>query len=547
VDSWIYPAIWRLYALGYLDRVFLNIRPWTRASIVPMLADVSQHLDARSRTSSDSSHDEALRLLNAIGRELHYSSVDECLLKEGDANLESAYTLMRGLSGTPLRDTYHLGSTIINDYGRPYANGFNSYTGISGYASAGRFVVYARGELQTAPSSSGYSTELASELSNVVDGITFLNPATGLPYYQATIPLGPTSSTVRGRFLEAYVAANLFGHAFSFGKQDQWLGPAQGSSMAYSNNAENIYGFQIDRTEPLRIPGLSRVTGPFRYSFLVGPMHGHAYMPPSGSTWVLPGTPWMHVEKISFRPTSNVEFGFERTVIWGGKGHAPITLHTFLRSFFSVSAPDPATKNSPEDPGARFSAFDFTYRLPFVRNWFTLYTDSEVHDDISPIDAPRRASIRPGLYLSHVPGLARLDVRAEAAYTDPPITNSQGGKFMYWEVIQRQGYTNNGALFGDWVGREDKGGQAWITYHLSGNEWIQASYRNQKAAKDFIAGGTTLNDFNFQVVKRIKKDIEVNGQFSLEHWKAPIYLAGQQNVTSTSVQVTWYPRGAVHF
>ena len=115
----------------------------------------------------------------------------------------------------------------------------------------------------------------------------------------------------------------------------------------------------------------------------------------------------MHVEKLSFRPTSNLELGFERTVIWGGKGHEPITLHTFLRSFFSTSAPTPAVKNSPADPGARFGAFDFTYRLPFLRNWLTLYSDSEVHDDVSPIDAPRRASIRPGLYLSHVPGIPK--------------------------------------------------------------------------------------------------------------------------------------------
>ncbi len=28
---------------------------------------------------------------------------------------------------------------------------------------------------------------------------------------------------------------------------------------------------------------------------------------------------------------------------------------------------------------------------------------------------------------------------------------------MYYEAIQRQGYTNNGQLFGDWIGREDKG------------------------------------------------------------------------------------------
>jgi hypothetical protein len=307
--------------------------------------------------------------------------------------------------------------------------------------------------------------------------------------------------------------------------------------MANSNNAENIYSFRINRIEPVRVPLLSLLTGPFRYEFMVGPLKGHSY----------PIDPWVHLEKVSFRPTENVEFGFERTVIWGGKGHEPINMKSFLRSFFSLTAPQPAVKDSPQDPGARFGAFDFSYRLPFVRNWLTLYSDSEVHDDVSPIDAPRRASWRPGLYLSHVPGIPKLDIRVEAASTDPPITNSRGGGFMYIETIQKQGYTNSGQLFGDWIGREDKGGQGWITYHLSGNEWIQLGIRNQKAEKDFLPGGTTLNNINFQVVKRIGKDFEINGNFSYEHWKAPIYLPGQQTVTATTIQLTWFPERKVSF
>lgn len=118
---------------------------------------------------------------------------------------------------------------------------------------------------------------------------------------------------------------------------------------------------------------------------------------------------------------------------------------------------------------------------------------------------------------------------------------------MYYEVIQRQGYTNNGCLIGDWIGREGKGGQGWITYHLSGNEWVQVGVRNQKVAKDFIPGGTTLNDINFQVVKRLREDLELNGQFTFEHWKAPIYLDGQQTVTSTTVQLTWFPKRRIPF
>ncbi len=546
VDSWVYPAMLRLYSLGFLDRTFLNMRPWTRASIGPMLQDVNNHLEREPAEHPSSASEEAEKIFLSLVGDLHYDRQKNCLVDSGNTRFESAYTSVRAISGTPLRDSYHLGSTIINDYGRPYAHGFNNYTGVSGYASRGRYLIYARGEFQGAPSATGYSAALAEQLSNI-DAINFINPATGLPYYQATIPLGPIGATARLRLLEAYVSATVLNHVVSFGKMDEWLSPAEGGAMAYSNNAENIYAFRINRVEPLRIPGLSTITGPFRYEFLVGPLQGHTEIAPTETSWVSPADPWLHVEKLSFRPTSNLEFGFERSVIWGGKGHEPITLHTFLRSFFSTSAPTPAVKNSPEDPGARFAAFDFTYRLPFLRNWLTLYSDSEVHDDVSPVDAPRRAAIRPGLYLSHVPGLSKLDVRAEAVSTDPSISNSHGGGFMYYEVIQRQGYTNNGCLIGDWIGREGKGGQGWITYHLSGNEWVQVGVRNQKVAKDFIPGGTTLNDINFQVVKRLREDLELNGQFTFEHWKAPIYLDGQQTVTSTTVQLTWFPKRRIRF
>ncbi len=543
VDSWIYPAVARLYALGYLDAPYMNMRPWTRESLANMLEDTGDLLADSDKSPAE---DEAEGIYDTLKHELREEMSSDCPAQKVIAHAESTYTTVRGISGTPLRDSFHLGSTIVNDYGRPYSHGLNNYSGVSGYASAGRFLIYARGEFQSAQSTAGYSPALASQLAGIDQTDSYytpgcwasVSPCTPLPAdKQATIPAGPLGTTARGRFLEAYVSAQLLNHVISFGKQDYWQSPAFGGSMSYSNNAENLYSFRINRVEPLEIPGLSSITGPFRYEFMVGPLKGHSY----------PIDPWVHMEKVSFTPTQNLEFGFERTAIWGGKGHAPVNLKSFLRSFFSLTAPNGDVKNSAKDPGARFGAFDFSYRLPFLRNWVTLYADGEVHDDVSPIDAPRRASWRPGIYLSHVPGIPKLDIRAEGVTTDPPITNSIGGRFMYWEVIQRQGYTNSGQMFGDWIGREGKGGQAWITYHLSGNEWIQAGMRNQKIAKDFIPGGTTLNDFNVQVVKRIRKDIEINGNLTVEHYKAPIYLAGQQTVTAATVQVTWYPGRKVSF
>jgi hypothetical protein len=333
------------------------------------------------------------------------------------------------------------------------------------------------------------------------------------------------------RVLEANLSYHLLGHEVSFGKSDHWLGPDKGASMLWSNNAENIYALEINRVEPVRVPLLSRLTGPLRYDFFVGSLKGHTY----------PDDPWVHMEKISFKPTRNLEFGFDRLTIWGGKEHEPITLHTFLHSFFSFQNVSVAEKNSPKDPGARLGTFDFAYRLPFLRDWVTLYTDSLVHDDVSPISAPRRSGVHPGIYFSRIPGFGHLDLRVEGASTDTISASVASGQFLYYENIQRQGPTNKGFLVGDWVGRQGKGGQAWLTYHLSPQEELQFTYRNAKAANAFVPGGTTQNDYTFLVSKRLRKEIEIRGWIQYEGWKASIYKPGAQSDTSAAAQITWFP------
>lgn len=438
------------------------------------------------------------------------------------STLESTYERAMGIGGTPLNDSFHIGQTIINNYGRPYEQGFNDYTGFSARSTSGPFALYVRGEYQHAPSATGYSPALAQTLANI-DGVP------DVP--QSTIPAGPIASQNYFRLIEANLSATVWNYDISIGKSDVWDGPAMGGAFDWSNNAQNIYSFRINRIEPFHIPLLSDVMGPVRYEFLVGALQGHTY----------PISPWVHMEKFAFNPSANFEYGFSRTVIWGGVGHEPVTLGTFWNSFTSFQNVSVATKFSRNDPGARFSTFDYTYRIPFLRRWLTQYTDSESHDDVTPVSAPRRAGIRTGLYLTRFPGAPKFDLRAEAVYTDVSTSVSQGGSFMYIETVQRQGYTNQGNIFGDWIGRESKGGQAWLTYHISPDEMMQISYRNAKAAKDFIPLGTTQNLFTASYVKRIRPQVELNAWLQYERWKAPVYKPGAQNDVTTNVQVTWYP------
>ena len=523
MDSWVYPALDRLHSLGYLDTAFLGLRPWTRLSIAHMLQQSADRID------TDTNNDEAKTIYLAVLQEVQPDIDNATELNHPHGTLESVYTDLRGITGTPLRDSFHLGQSIINDYGRPYEGGFNNYSGFSARAMAGRFSLYFRGEYQHAPSAAGYSSALGTFLSQNIDRIPIAsNPV------QDTIPQGPIASANQGRIQEAMLSYHLLGHEISFGKTDHWMGPDQGASMLWSDNAEDIYQFQIDRVEPLRIPLLSRLTGPFRYDFFVGSLKGHTD----------PNDPWVHVEKISFKPYRDLEFGFDRMVVWGGKGHEPITLHTFLKSFFSFQNVSGTEKFSRSDPGARFGTFDFEWRLPHLQKWVTLYSDSLVHDDVSPIDAPRRAAVHPGIYLARFPGLEKMDLRVEGGTTDQSAVGSRdvNGSFYYYEAVQKQGPTNKGFLLGDWLGRQGKGGQGWLTWHLSPQEDIQFMYRNAKASPKFIPGGTTQNDFEVSARKRFAQQYEVRGMVQYEGWKAPIYLTGKQSDTTVSAQITWFPR-----
>ncbi|MBW4037900.1 MAG: capsule assembly Wzi family protein [Acidobacteria bacterium] len=550
VDSYIYPMALRLYSMGYLNTAFINMRPWTRRSLLHMLQESSPAIIASNNTEAVDILAKLDAYLSSEGGETATASTyfDRGLVYGAQA----VYTRAMGITGQTLRDSFHLGQTIAEDYGRPYEQGFNNITGFATVNEYGRFSLYLRGEYQHSPSSFGYSTVgtgnplapngLAETLSEI-DEINYQGPN------QSTIPAGPIAAQNPFRLMEANLSFYLLGNEISGGKSDAWEGPGLGSAMAWSNNAENIYSFRINRVEPLHVPLLSDLLGPLRYDFFVGSLKGHAY----------PNEPWVHSEMFSFAPTSNFQFGFERSVIWGGHGHGclqpngvvtpcdePITIGTFLRSFFSISDTTGPEKYSVKDPGARFSAFNFSWRLPFVSHHITLYTDSISHDDVSPVSAPRRAGYRPGIYLSQVPRIPKLDFRVEGVSTDCSTTICENGSGEYWEVVQRQGYTNKGFIMGDWIGREAMGGQAWLTYHLSADQWIQMEYMKKRTPADFIPGGTSQNQYKFDVLKRLGRDVQLDAWIQVERWKAPIYIDNPNNDanfdTTMAFQLTWFPK-----
>jgi hypothetical protein len=108
--------------------------------------------EASDRDVDHGDSTEGAKFYDSLSREFAYEFKAMAGEQNLHAQLESVYTRFTNVSGRPLTDNYHFGQTVVNDFGRPFERGFNSVDGLSAWAAAGRFVFYARGEYQHAPS-----------------------------------------------------------------------------------------------------------------------------------------------------------------------------------------------------------------------------------------------------------------------------------------------------------------------------------------------------------------------------------------------------------
>jgi hypothetical protein len=437
----------------------------------------------------------------------------------GRMRLESAYTRAMDINGKPLADSYHFGQTIINDYGRPYQEGFNNVSGFSAYATAGRYSIYVRGEFQHAPSAPAYPLAVRQAIATVD-----LNPLQ---------PPVPVSEANQFDLLNAYVGVNLESWELTFGKQSLWWGPAHGGAFLFSNNADSIYMLRASRVTPFTLPWLFRVMGPVKLDFFAGKLAGNEFPP----------RPVIHGEKISFSPTPNLQFGFSRTSEFGGVGR-PLTLGAIWHSYFSFVS---SVNYGPSaNPGKRTGGFEFSYKVPFVRNWLTIYADSLSPDDPSPLDAPRRPALNTGFYMPRIPGLPKMDFRFEAVYTNTPARDpsvgSRGGQYIYWELFYHDLYTNKRNIIGNWIGRDGQGFQSWTKYWFSPRNTLEFGYRHANIDGNFIPGGEAVNDGSIKLDWRVRRDLSVSTSLQYERWKAPLLAPGPQSNWTSSVQITFQPQ-----
>ena len=185
--------------MGLIDSAFAAMRPWTRRECARLVNEAGERI-----ATTDSQVGEMYRQLQSeFTPELDPAST------EPQARIESVYTRVGHISGMPLNDGYHFAETQINDFGRPFGEGWNTSTGFSFYTTAGPWTGYFRGELQSAPSVPALSLSARQFIAAAEDkwrrlsGITLLLP-------HGFEGMGPEHSSARlERFLELAAEDNI--------------------------------------------------------------------------------------------------------------------------------------------------------------------------------------------------------------------------------------------------------------------------------------------------------------------------------------------------
>jgi membrane-associated phospholipid phosphatase len=533
LDSWVYPALDRLAALGLVDSGFAGLRPWTRRECMRQLNEAEENLGNIGADNAAGSG-----LVEALEREFHPESEATGDGTDGEAfRVESVYSRTQYISGTPLTDGYNFAQTQISDFGRPFSEGWNTVNGFSAYATRGPWVAYVRGEEQSAPGVPALPLAAREAIQSYADQNEDgphlpLQPGTSQP------------SVRRFKLLDTYVGLMLSNYEVSFGKQSLRWGTAQGGALDLGNNIEPINMFRINRTTPLKLPSILGWLGPMRGEFFLGQLAGHEFIfSPLGleGQWgqALAKQPFIHGQHLSFKPTRNFEFGFYRTTIFGGEGY-PFTLRSLGRSLFSTTN-TPA--GNPRKPGKRTSALDFKYRLPYLRNWVSFYGEGLTYDQYSPIAFMDRSAWHAGLFFSHVPMLPKVDFRVEGVYTDiPGGRGAIGPGSFYGNGTWRSGYTNNGYLIGDWVGRGGQGAQAWTNYWFNARNRLQFNFRHQKVSQQLMPGGGTLTDVGARGDYWVRPDLSVSASVQYEHWLFPVLQPTASTNVSSTVEILFEPR-----
>jgi len=254
------------------------------------------------------------------------------------------------------------------------------------------------------------------------------------------------------------------------GRDDWRWGPIPEGGLLAGTSARPIDQLRLSSSRPFRFPGFFRHVGPMKYSVFfanTGPHRVNDYS-------------WIFGWKANIAPSRFFEFGFGRSMIFGGKNAPRVSTVNFFREAFSKPK-NFGDKSKGESRGTNTTDqrwnLDFKVRIP-VGVPFNWYNEFAVDDSRNALFlsfknfkyyVQDQVAVKSGLFFPQIFD-GRLSMRIE--YLKIPA-------IFYRHSIWRDGYILSGGNIGGTFGSDSRSGKLAF-------EWAASRFRSLSASFAYV-------------------------------------------------------------
>lgn len=375
VGHWSYDAIEKLAIWGMVDMSNLSKKPISRIQMARCIAEVikkTQDVDF-NYLSIDSTQIKILeqflkRLIEEFRNELVEIGVG---LGADDESHKKFFKTSGSLNSKKSFTNLDVSENILeNEAGWHLRDGLNIKVGFDTWFRAGDFVGFA---LSPGVRHSKYDTDLTIE---------------------------------RG-----YLQGSLYNIRIQVGRDSLWWGPGYHGSLLLSNNAFPFDMIRVNNDTPLKLPLIFEKLGPTNIEYFITRLEEKRQISRSYFSGL----------RLEFNPVTFFNFGFSRTIIFGGKGAPRPDIADYLQIFL----PEHENKLGILDNDQKISV-DFRLRTPLIAKILPFFaTDLEIYGELAGEDdttditqlQPGHA-INGGVFIPNLLNNKGLDMRIEFAQND---------------------------------------------------------------------------------------------------------------------------------
>ena len=263
--------------------------------------------------------------------------------------------------------------------------------------------------------------------------------------------------------VEAYGKVMVGPIEIEAGKDSLWWGPGHHGSIVMSNNALPLQMIKVTNPQPVELPWLFRILGPYRAEWFMAQLEDDRHIPEARLSGL----------RLNFKPHVRWELGLSRVVMFGGRGVPTVGLFDYAKMFLARTEQAENNQLAGFDTSLLVPLDEIPYGRYLPLRTVKLYFDGAGEDEAGTL--PSNWGFLYGMQLNDLLKTGRTDLRIE--YADNHVTGKPD--VFYGHSLYTSGYTYKGRILGHHMGTDSHDLFIQLSHYLTKDLRLDLTYDHQ--------------------------------------------------------------------